>query len=259
MGFFKRAVETSLNRSHTVATNEDLIPGLIGRRTVRSVFRIATGFAMVGTTIGSAILTKELGASVPALAAVKTVAMHTDASDHRSEPVPARILAAPEASPQASLDVSDEPEATENDPGADLDEETLKLALDPRVRWFNARPVRPARQYWMTVTGYSPDARSCGDSADGLTATLHPVQTNNMKLVAADTSILPYGSMVSVPGYDSGEVVPVLDCGSAIKGRRLDLLFPTHEQARTWGRQRVRVTVWENADGKPMENPRKAR
>jgi 3D (Asp-Asp-Asp) domain-containing protein len=111
----------------------------------------------------------------------------------------------------------------------------------------------------MTVTGYSPDERSCPGTADGLTATLHSVQTNNMKLVAADTSLLPYGSMLSIPGYDDQQIVPVLDCGGAIKGRRLDLLFPTHEAARKWGRQRLLVTVWEYCDGKPAENPRKLR
>ncbi len=208
---------------------------------------------MVGLTVGSAILTKELSASVPDVAAVKTVAVRDDGSTEITTAVPARILGAPES----RLDTSDEAETAQDDSG--LDAQTLKLAADPQVRWFNGRPVRPGRQYWMTVTGYSPDSRSCGDSADGLTATMHSVQTNNMKLVAADTSILPYGSMLSIPGYDAGEVVPVLDCGSAIKGRRLDLLFPTHEQARQWGRQRVLITVWEFADGKPAENPRKLR
>ncbi len=130
---------------------------------------------------------------------------------------------------------------------------------DPNIRWFNARPVRPAKTIWMNVSGYSPDEQSCGDSADGLTATMHSVHTNAMKMVAADTSILPYGSIVSVPGYDDGSIVPVLDCGSAIKGAKLDLMFPTHEEARQWGRQRILVTVWEYADGKPADNPRTLR
>lgn len=134
-----------------------------------------------------------------------------------------------------------------------------RFAQDPSVRWFDGRPIKPVRKMWMTVTGYSADARSCGDSADGLTATLHSVHTNGSRLVAADPRVLDYGSMLSVPGYDSGLVVPVLDCGGAIKGRRLDLLFPTHEQARNWGVQRLLVTVWGYADGLPMENPRKLR
>lgn len=118
------------------------------------------------------------------------------------------------------------------------------------TRWFDGRPVRPARTIWMTVTAYSPDARSCAGTDDGITSSLHHVSTNNMKLVAADTRLLPLGSMVSVPGYDSGKIVPVLDRGGAIKGKRLDVLFATHEEARKFGVRRVAVTVWEYADGK---------
>jgi 3D (Asp-Asp-Asp) domain-containing protein len=159
----------------------------------------------------------------------------------------ATILASPETAPDVG-EVADEPAG-----------ESVPYTTDAQMRWFNGRPAKPARQYWMTVTAYSPDARSCGDSADGLTATMHPVQTNNMRLVAADPTFLPYGSMLTIPGYADGEVVPVLDCGGAIKGRRLDLLYPTHERARQWGRQRVLVTVWEYADGKPAEDVRKER
>jgi hypothetical protein len=51
----------------------------------------------------------------------------------------------------------------------------------------------------------------------------------------------------------------VLDRGGAIKGHRLDVLFPTHEQARAWGVRKLRVTVWEYADGKPKDDPRRLR
>lgn len=130
---------------------------------------------------------------------------------------------------------------------------------DPQTRWFDGRPVRPARTIVMRVTGYSPDHRSCGEFADGQTATLHSVWTNGMRLVAADPKVLPYGSLLTVPGYADGEIVPVLDCGGAIKGARLDLLFPTHETARRWGVQDVKVVVWEYADGEPAPDPRKVR
>lgn len=148
---------------------------------------------------------------------------------------------------------------------AELDAATLKWARDPRVRWFNGRPARPARTITMVVTAYSPDERSCGDSADGLTSTLHSVTTNAHKLVAADPRVLPMGSMLSIPGYDackvSGEsrIVPVLDIGGKIKGNRLDVLFPTHAEARRWGVRKLPVTVWEYCDGRPAENPRKVR
>jgi 3D (Asp-Asp-Asp) domain-containing protein len=154
------------------------------------------------------------------------------------------------------------------------------LLSDPTVRWFNARPVRPSRTLWMRVTAYSPDERSCGESADGLTATLHCVTTNSHRLVAADPDILAYGTLLSVPGYamiesldassaESGEhgalaarepaIVPVLDCGGLIKGYRLDVLFPTHEEALRWGVRDLAVTIWAYADGMPADNPRKMR
>jgi len=123
--------------------------------------------------------------------------------------------------------------------------------LDTSIRFFNGRPVRPARTIRMKVTAYSPDEESCGDSADGITSSLHSVWTNASKLVAADSRVLPLGSMVSVPGYDGAQIVPVLDRGGAIKGRRLDVLYPTHAQARKWGTQILDVVVWEYADGKP--------
>jgi 3D (Asp-Asp-Asp) domain-containing protein len=141
------------------------------------------------------------------------------------------------------------------------------FAPDPSLRWFDGRPVKPARVVWMKVTAYSPDARSCGDSADGITATLHCVTTNGHWLVAADPKVLPYGSMLTIPGYAIGAggatehaaIVPVLDCGGAIKGQRLDVLFPTHEEAIKWGVRELPVTVWKYVDGGDVTNPRKVR
>jgi 3D (Asp-Asp-Asp) domain-containing protein len=121
-------------------------------------------------------------------------------------------------------------------------------ALAPATPTFDGRPLRKARVIRMVVTAYSPDARSCGKFADGITASGYSVWTNGMKLVAADTRMLPFGSVVSVPGYHGGKPVPVLDRGGRIKGRRLDLLMPTHGIAREWGKRTCEVTVWEYAD-----------
>ncbi len=120
-----------------------------------------------------------------------------------------------------------------------------------QLRSFDARPVRAVRTVRMTVTAYSPDERSCGTSADGITASGYSVHVNGGCLVAADPKVLPLGSLVSVPGYDGGAVVPVLDTGGAIKGSRLDVLFPTHDEALRWGRRTLDVTIWEYDDGRP--------
>ncbi|MEX0885569.1 MAG: 3D domain-containing protein [Phycisphaeraceae bacterium] len=113
---------------------------------------------------------------------------------------------------------------------------------------FDGRRLRPVRTIDMRVTAYSPGPESCGEFADGITASGYSVWTNAMRLVAADTDLLPFGTIVSVPGYHDGEPVQVLDRGGAIKGNRLDVLYPTHERALQWGVQHVEVVVYEYAD-----------
>ena len=114
--------------------------------------------------------------------------------------------------------------------------------------FFDGRPIRPVRTLHMRVTAYSPDERSCGRYADGITASGLSVLTNAGNLVAADTELLPFGSLVSIPGYACGDVVPVLDSGSAIIGARLDVLHPVHEQAMSWGVRMLEVQIWEYSD-----------
>lgn len=195
---------------------------------------------LVGLTlvVTSAIWTKQTGA-LPALVGVdRSVSMVEQTQIDvpalvESDSIPATVEIVEEATVEVPVVSEPEPE---------LEPEPV---IDPSYRWFDGKLVRPARVIYMTVTGYSPDARSCGEFADGKTATMKSVWTNGMKLVAADPRVLPYWSMVSVPGYANSEIVPVLDCGGAIKGNRLDLLYPTHKIALQWGVRQVPVTVWE--------------
>ena len=208
--------------------------------------------AALAITISTAILAKERVAAPPLVSLRMERSLPNDLASLGGAPALARPIPVGIASPEP---IAPAPAAPELDKPSKL----AAKAYPAGTRFFDGRPVRPARTIYMTVTAYSPDERSCGVHADGQTATLHSVFTNNMRLVAADTRILPFGSMVSIPGYDRGRVVPVLDRGGAIKGHRLDLLFPTHEEARRWGVKRVPVIVWEYADGKPAPDPRKRR
>ena len=96
---------------------------------------------------------------------------------------------------------------------------------------------------WMEVTAYCACPKCCGPNAKGLTASGEPVTYNLGRFVAADTSVLPFGSRVRIPGYHNGEAVPVLDRGGAIKGYHLDVFFPSHQQALDWGRRWVVVEI----------------
>jgi 3D (Asp-Asp-Asp) domain-containing protein len=99
------------------------------------------------------------------------------------------------------------------------------------------------RVIMMEVTAYCPCTKCCGPEAQGLTASGKPVSYNDGLFVAADTSKLPFGTKLSIPGYGDGRAVEVIDRGGAIKGERLDVFFPTHAEALQWGRQMVAVTV----------------
>jgi 3D (Asp-Asp-Asp) domain-containing protein len=196
----------------------------IGNRLCRR--RLATeliAFAVLAAmTAASAVWVKQLAVSPPPL---MQRAQHATAA----APTPAVVLKA----------------AGVNDQDFTIESVEITNPADLSIRWFDGKPMRPARTIWMTVTAYSPDAASCAPFDDGITASLKSVFTNGMRLVAADPRVLPIGSLISVPGYASGEIVPVLDKGGAIKGNRLDVLYPTHKRARQWGRQKLAVTVWE--------------
>lgn len=229
-----------------------LPPAIMQRRRVRRAVEIIGFVGLAAVVAASAVVTKEAQsrrASFEALTAV-------------TEMAPAGTLVEPPAAPTPTINdpliASVEPVAAEAEP-APLMDQPSEPQWDVNTRWFNARPVRPRKVIWMTVTAYSPDERSCGESADNITSSIHNVWTNAMRLVAADSKVLPLGSMISVPGYDSGKVVPVLDRGGAIKGHRLDVLFATHAEARKWGVRHIPITVWEYADGKPSDDFRKIR
>jgi 3D (Asp-Asp-Asp) domain-containing protein len=107
-------------------------------------------------------------------------------------------------------------------------------------------PAAPSgRVIWMEVTAYCPCKKCCGPRAQGITASGRPVSHNGGRFVAADTKVLAFNTRLVIPGYADGATVPVIDRGGAIKGRKLDVYFPTHEQAKHWGRRWVPVTVVE--------------
>lgn len=210
------------------------------RRFRRAALETGVFGVLLFTVAASAVWAKRGGFefSAPALAAVDRIAI----AETKAAPIVAASIAS----------VTGEPAHGEAfaAPAPEFTVERVET-IDPsnaEIRYFDGRPVRPAKIIWMVTTAYSPDARSCGKWADGITASNRSVWTNGMKLVAADTKVLKMHSLVSIPGYHDGEVVPVLDRGGAIKGNRLDLLYPTHERALQWGVQRLPVTVWEYAD-----------
>ena len=120
----------------------------------------------------------------------------------------------------------------------------VQLPTPQRQQVLVQRPT--ARAVVMEVTGYCPCKKCCGPKAQGITASGKHVSYNNGKFVAADTSIIPFGTKIVIPGYAQTRPVEVQDRGGAIKGRKLDLFFKSHQEALNWGRQKVEVIVIGN-------------
>jgi len=122
---------------------------------------------------------------------------------------------------------------------------------------------RPSSVARYTVTAYCPCARCCGRWANAPMASRRTASGAKLaELIASGRPFcaaprgIPFGAMIDVPGYGSAKV---LDRGGAIKGRRIDVFFPTHDAALRWGRRELDVTVWatepqraETADHRPQ-------
>lgn len=85
----------------------------------------------------------------------------------------------------------------------------------------------------FTVTMYVPRSEAYGKFNDGLTATMKRADPG-ARIVAVDPKLIPYGSSVWIErlGWFTAE-----DCGSAIKGYRLDVLTATEREAFEYGKQ----------------------
>lgn len=93
--------------------------------------------------------------------------------------------------------------------------------------------------YTMLATAYEPGPRSCGKYADGYTAIGLKAKPG---IVAVDPKVIPLKTRLYVEGY--GPAIAG-DVGSAIKGRRIDLLFETVEEAMRYGKRWVKVYILE--------------
>jgi len=105
----------------------------------------------------------------------------------------------------------------------------------------NPKPTDEWHTVRMRVTAYCPCSKCCGQYADGMTACGHVIQPGDT-FVAADKRYA-FGTKMLVPGYGHGQAVKVLDRGGAIKGNRVDVFFPSHQEALEWGVQHLDVKV----------------
>ena len=89
----------------------------------------------------------------------------------------------------------------------------------------------------VEASAYTASCEGC----TGITATGINLKTNpNAKVISVDPAIIPLGSKVYVEGY--GEAIAG-DTGGAIKGNRIDVFFPSQQDAINFGVKQLKVTI----------------
>jgi len=88
----------------------------------------------------------------------------------------------------------------------------------------------------LTATAYGPG----GNGPWGMQTTMgiRP----RFGIVAVDPRIIPLGTKLYVEGYGPALAA---DTGSAIKGMRIDLFYPSDRQASNYGRKKVRIMIMD--------------
>lgn len=102
------------------------------------------------------------------------------------------------------------------------------------------------REEVALVTAYCPCTKCCGSSSQGITSIGKNAWTPGL---AADPECLDYGAKVFVPGYGLSVVD---DTGGAMRRHwrrngllHIDVRMTYHYEARQWGKQYLRVKIYE--------------
>jgi uncharacterized protein YabE (DUF348 family) len=92
-------------------------------------------------------------------------------------------------------------------------------------------------EFYVSSTAYTADCNGCsGHTATGINLRANP----DMKVIAVDPRIIPLGTKVYVEGY--GYAIAA-DTGSAIKGYKIDVFFPSSSDCYRWGNKKIKIKI----------------
>ncbi|MDI6676995.1 3D domain-containing protein [Bacillus wiedmannii] len=114
----------------------------------------------------------------------------------------------------------------------------LKIKTWEGDKWINLNEEDTGVEFYVEATAYSVEGSPPHEriTAAGIDIGKNP----NIKLIAVDPKVIKLGTKVHVEGY--GDAIAG-DTGGAIKGNKIDVLFPTEKQAREWGRKKVKIKI----------------
>lgn len=128
----------------------------------------------------------------------------------------------------------------------------LKVAAESKSVQQKAAPKKAAastpsrsdsskvvKEFVVSASAYTANCNGCS----GITKTGINLKSNpDVKVIAVDPKVIKLGTKVYVEGY--GYAVAG-DIGGAIKGNKIDVFFPTKNEAYKWGRKNVKIKILE--------------
>lgn len=98
-------------------------------------------------------------------------------------------------------------------------------------------PSNVAKEIVVSASAFTANCTGCsGVTSTGINLKRNP----NVKVIAVDPNVIKLGTKVYVEGY--GYAIAG-DTGSAIKGNKIDVFFPTKNAAYKWGRKNVTIKI----------------
>jgi len=120
-------------------------------------------------------------------------------------------------------------------------DEMIPIKSDMEIIEIAKNTDSPYIEMHVKATAYCPCEKCCGQYADGKTATMTDAYLPG---VAVDKRKIKLGSKLIVPGYNGDMIVTADDVGGAIKGDKIDVRFPAHQEALEWGVKYLTIKVY---------------
>lgn len=119
----------------------------------------------------------------------------------------------------------------------------MEIAEQEAVQEEQMQEAEP-QETWKSLgefktTGYCKCEACCGVWSDEEATTASGEKATEGVTVAADTSVLPFGSIVRI----NGEEYEVQDTGSAVNGNTIDIYYNEHADALAHGVQYAEVEI----------------
>ena len=148
----------------------------------------------------------------------------------------------PEAVKQAQL-----PAAPVSSPDATVCEPKVSLSQAPVEAFTIAAPTHAAKlaavKFAEPESQHAQAPRKFKASAYSINGRTRSGVHTQPGTLAADPRVLPLGTVVQVNAGKYSGVYTVHDTGGAIKGNRVDVWLPTHQEARRFGRRAIKLVV----------------